>query len=124
MTKIEIHRALGRTIEILVSIFLLLTIFPFIYVVMAVIVKRHSSGPAIVTHKRHCDNGKEYDAFTFRVDNIDSFLARTPQLINLLRGDISIHITVTYDTGEIVSEYIKQPINIDNDVNIEQDFRS
>lgn len=99
---------------------------------MAVIVKRRSAGPAIVTSIRRRDDGYEYDALTFRVDNKDSFIARMPQLINLLRGDIPLTITVTYDTGSIVAPSIpldpstqeQTTNNIENNVDIEQDFRS
>ena len=109
MTKIEMHRAIGRILEITVSLLLLLTIFPIIYIVMAIIVKRRSQGPAIITRRRRRDNGSEYDAYAFRVDNTESLIARTPQLINLLRGDIPVQITLTYDTGapvetEVVAE--------------------
>ena len=99
MTKIEMHRAIGRILEITVSLLLLLTIFPIIYIVMAIIVKRRSQGPAIITRRRRRDNGSEYDAYAFRVDNTENLIARTPQLINLLRGDIPVQITLTYDTG-------------------------
>ena len=42
------HRLTERIIEILVSLFLLLTIFPWIYLVMAIVVKRRRPGTASV----------------------------------------------------------------------------
>ena len=57
------HRLTERIIEILVSLFLLLTIFPWIYLVMAIVVKRRTGGRMVAPFmpfasdlriKRHC----------------------------------------------------------------------
>ena len=94
------HRLTERIIEILVSLFLLLTIFPWIYLVMVIVVKRRSPGPAIVRQPRRRSDGVEFQAYCFRLDDKETLLARSPQLLNMLRGDLPMHITIEVDGGE------------------------
>ncbi len=94
------HRLTERIIEILVSLFLLLTIFPWIYLVMAIVVKRRSPGPAIVRQLRRRSDGGAFQAFCFRLEDKETLLARSPQLLNMLRGDLPMHITIEVDGGE------------------------
>jgi len=129
MTKDKIHRLFERIVEILFSLFFLLSIFPLIYIVVAVVVKRRSAGPAIVMRPRLRADGQTFLAYRFRLANEESFLARMPQLINILCGSMPIHIKVSMDEGQAVeveepkeSEvFVYEPINepIDEPINEE-----
>ena len=125
MLKAKIHRFIERFVEIVFSLFFLLTVFPLVYIVVAIVVKRCSPGPAVVLRPRRRADGCQYLSYRFRLRNEESFVARMPQLINILLGDSPIHLSVSMDVGEEVVESIEEPIvepintNIDNDVDIQ-----
>lgn len=127
MIKDKIHRLFERFVEIVFSLLFLLAIFPFIYIVVAVVAKRRSPGPAIVMRPRIQTDGKQFLAYRFRLRDEESFIARIPQIINILRGEIPIHINVSIDEGEPKpSEELEEKVefiepiktNNDNNVNI------
>ena len=87
-------RFMGRTFDIVVSLAFLLTLFPIIYVIVAIVIKHRSPGPAIVLRPRRQARGKDFEAYHFRLSNEDSFLARMPQMMNVLRGEMRFWIDV------------------------------
>jgi putative colanic acid biosynthesis UDP-glucose lipid carrier transferase len=108
------NRIVKRVFDVLFSGLFLLTIFPIIYVFVAIIIKRQSPGPVFFFQKRSGLNGKEFECIKFRsmylndaADKIQAteddprkfrfgdFMRRTnidelPQFINVLKGDMSI----------------------------------
>jgi len=103
-TKICFQKVLG----IVVSLLLLLTVFPLIYVAVALWVKRRSPGPAIVLRPRRRADGRQYMAYRFRLPDENSLLARMPQLMNVLGGDVSLYFDVSMLDGEPVAEEPKE----------------
>lgn len=108
------NRLLKRMLDIIVSLLVLLTLFPVLYVICALVIKFSSSGPVFSRQRRTGFNGKAFWLLTFRTthfgDQSDSlqavstdpltfrfgrFLRRTrldkmPQFINVLFGEMSI----------------------------------
>ncbi len=108
------NRIIKRTFDVLFSGIFLLTLFPIIYVIVAIIIKRQSPGPIFFFQKRSGLNGKEFECIKFRSmyvnDEADTlqatendprkfrfgdFMRRTnidelPQFINVFKGDMSI----------------------------------
>lgn len=95
---------LERTVAVVFSLALLLTLFPVLYIVMAAYIKFRTPGPAIVLRSRRRADGHCYQSYTFRLADGESLLARMPQLINLLRGDVLVHICVRVDSGQPLPE--------------------
>ena len=108
-----LHNAvLKRAFDMIVSLILVVSIFPLLYVVLAPVIRLTSPGPALFIQKRTGNRGKVFDCYKFRTmrkndansqatidDNrktrIGNILRRTsidelPQLINVLRGDMSL----------------------------------
>lgn len=85
-------RVAMRLTDIVVSLSLLLTLFPLLYVVLAVVVKRRSPGPAIVVEPARLADGRRCGLFTFRMpeEGEPSMIARAPRLINILLGQLSL----------------------------------
>lgn len=102
-----------RIIDLIISLAGILLLFPF-WLLIAIIIKNTSPGPAFYIHKRTGLKGKYFNCIKFRtmyvgsdentlvsssedkrVTKIGNFLRRTsldetPQLINVLLGDMSI----------------------------------
>lgn len=113
LTKVE-NRFVKRTFDIIFSGIFLCTLFPFIFIIVAIITKVTMPGPIFFTQKRSGINGKEFTCYKFRSmrvnddadkvqatkddprktkwgdimrrTNIDEF----PQFINVFIGDMSI----------------------------------
>ena len=98
-----------RLVAILFSLFFLLTLFPLLYIGIAIYIKHRSPGPAIVLRPRRRADGHTYRAYRFRLPDEESFLARVPQLINMLCGDIPVLISVRIDEGSPVLEPLEAP---------------
>ena len=108
------NRAVKRSFDILFSLFILLTIFPLLYVVIAILIKLSSPGPVLFKQKRTGLYGQDFKCYKFRTmkvnaqadslqavkddprkTKIGNFLRRTnldefPQFINVLKGDMSV----------------------------------
>ena len=60
------NRLLKRAVDFVVSALFLLTVFPIVYIVVAILIKRQSPGPIIFVQKRNGLNGKEFNCYKFR----------------------------------------------------------
>ncbi len=109
----SINEILKRAFDITTSICALFCILPF-WAAIALLIKLDSAGPVFYIHKRCGKDGKEFNCFKFRSMRTDadphkladseddpritklgkfirkSSLDETPQLINVLIGDMSI----------------------------------
>ena len=85
-------RATKRLTDIAFSLILLLTLFPLIYVIMAIVVKRRSPGPAIKIEPMVRADGRRFGLFVFRMPPGEdkSIIARSPGLLNMLMGHLSL----------------------------------
>ena len=91
------NRLVKRLFDLLVSGLFLFFLFPFIYIVAAVIIKRKSAGPVFSLTKERNRKGKTFSRFDFRTDALpeSSFLhkssvKRMPQLLNVFMGNMSV----------------------------------
>lgn len=107
---------LKRAIDLVVSTFVLTTIFPIVFIVVAPLIKLSSKGPVFFTQERHGKNKRKFVCYKFRtmivtpreiadqlqatkndprVTPVGLFLRKTgldelPQFINVFKGDMSI----------------------------------
>lgn len=108
------NRALKRSFDVVFSLFILLTVYPLLYIIAGLLIKISSAGPILFKQKRTGLYGQEFDCYKFRTmkvnDDADTlqavkddprktrigdFLRRTnldefPQFVNVLRGDMSV----------------------------------
>lgn len=108
------NRIVKRTFDLIASTIFLTTIFPLVYLVFGILIKKSSPGPVFFKQKRSGLNGKEFYCYKFRSMrvNVDSdkiqatkddprktrigeFMRRTsidelPQFINVWLGNMSI----------------------------------
>ncbi len=108
------HRMIKRCFDLIFSLIFLVTIFPIVYVIFGILIKRESPGPIIFTQKRTGIKGKEFNCYKFRsmrqnkeantlqavkedprVTKIGAFMRRTsidelPQFLNVFMNDMSI----------------------------------
>lgn len=108
------NRILKRAFDVIFSLIVLITIFPWMYLIVGILIKRSSPGPIFFKQKRTGIYGKEFDCIKFRTmrvneeadtlqaakddprkTHIGEFLRRTnldefPQFINVLKGDMSV----------------------------------
>ena len=108
------NQILKRAFDIVFSCIFLVTLFPFLYVILAILIKMSSSGPVIFKQVRTGIYGKDFDCYKFRsmqvndladekqaekddprVTKIGHFMRKMnldelPQFINVLKGDMSI----------------------------------
>ena len=109
-----LNRFVKRLFDIVFSLAFLCTLFPFIYILVAIVTKITSPGPVFFKQKRNGLNGKEFYCYKFRSMKVNKeadsmqatkddprktkfgdFLRRTsidelPQFINVLKGDMSV----------------------------------
>lgn len=125
-----------RTFDIIVSLLFLLTLFPVIYVIAAILIKKQSPGPVIFKQERSGLNGKKFICYKFRSMhmnndsdkiqatlndprkfNFGNFMRKTnidelPQFINVLAGNMSIvgprpHMLIhTEEYSKLIQEYL------------------
>lgn len=130
------NRAVKRTFDIIVSGIFLLTIFPVVYLIVGLIIKRQSPGPIIFKQKRNGLDGSEFYCLKFRSMHVNSdadkvqatendprkfkfgdFMRRTnidelPQFINVFFGSMSIvgprpHMLLhTQEYSKLISNYM------------------
>lgn len=108
------NRLLKRIFDIVLSGFFLVSIFPFVYLVVGIIIKLTSPGPILFKQMRTGLNGMEFKCYKFRSMKVNEeadskqatvddprktrfgdFLRRSnidelPQFINVFRGEMSI----------------------------------
>lgn len=108
------NRMLKRTFDVLVAALFLFTLFPLIYIAVAIAVKWSSPGPVLFKQQRSGQDGRVFWCYKFRsmrlnkesdekqatandprVTRVGHFIRRTnidelPQFINVLRGEMSI----------------------------------
>lgn len=108
------NRILKRAFDIVFSLGILCTVFPFLYVIVGLLVKWSSPGPVFFKQKRTGLYGRDFECYKFRTmrvnyeadtlqaakddprkTRIGNFLRRTnldefPQFINVLKGDMSV----------------------------------
>lgn len=108
------NRAMKRTLDLVVSTIFLLTLFPIIYVIVAVVIKCQSPGPVFFRQKRNGLYGKEFYCYKFRSMHVNAdadkvqatendprkfpfgdFMRRAnidelPQFINVFVGNMSL----------------------------------
>ena len=81
-----------RLTDIVVSLSLLLTLFPLLYIITAIVIKRRSPGPAIVVEPAMLADGRQCGLFNFRLGTASQrpLIALAPRLINILLGQLSL----------------------------------
>lgn len=108
------NRLVKRSFDLILSIFVLLTIFPIVYIIFGTIIKATSKGPVFFKQKRTGKGGRVFNCYKFRsmrpnkeadklqatsgdprVTKIGAFMRKTsidefPQFINVLKNDMSV----------------------------------
>ena len=106
-------RVAMRLTDIVVSLSLLLTLFPLLYIVAAIVIKRRSPGPAIVIEPALLADGRRCGLFNFRTEEPGErpLIARAPRLINILLGQLSLFgkAPVPIEVAEPVQEEVSEP---------------
>lgn len=130
------NRIIKRLLDLACSSFFLFTIFPFIYIIVAVIIKITSPGPVFFRQKRNGLNGKEFYCYKFRSMKVNTqsdtlqatehdprktkfgdFMRKTnidelPQFINVFNGDMSLvgprphMLKHTEEYSELINKYM------------------
>lgn len=130
------NRIIKRTFDIIFSLLVLVTIFPWIYLIIGTLIKLSSPGPIFFKQKRSGMEGKEFYCYKFRSMkvNVDSdtvqatkddprktrigeFIRKTsidelPQFINVLKGEMSVvgprphMLKHTEQYSEMISSYM------------------
>lgn len=130
------NRFVKRVVDLFVSGVFLFTLFPIIYIIVAIIIKRQSPGPVIFAQKRNGLNGEVFTCYKFRSMNLNensddeqagpndprrfpfgAFMRRTnidelPQFVNVFLGDMSVvgprphMLKHTEQYSQIVSKYM------------------
>jgi putative colanic acid biosynthesis UDP-glucose lipid carrier transferase len=108
------NRAIKRSFDIVFSFFVLITVYPLLYIILGVLIKISSPGPILFKQKRTGLYGRDFECYKFRTMkvNVDAdtlqaakddprktrlgdFLRKTnldefPQFVNVLKGDMSV----------------------------------
>lgn len=130
------NQFIKRSFDIMVSLTFLLTLFPVIYVIVAIVIKIQSPGPVLFRQKRNGLRGKEFMCIKFRSMHVNKeadtvqatehdprkfrfgdIMRRTnidelPQFINVLLGDMSIvgprpHMVMhTEEYSHLINKYM------------------
>ena len=130
------NRFVKRVLDIVVSSIFLLTLFPIVYVIVAIIIKRQSPGPVIFAQKRNGLGGEVFRCYKFRSMHVNKdadklqategdvrkfpfgdFMRRTnidelPQFVNVFLGSMSLvgprphMLKHTEEYSRIVSKYM------------------
>lgn len=136
--KINNYNKLKRVIDIIISILGIILLSP-IFLITSILIKLESEGPVIFKQLRAGKNSKPFYIYKFRsmkanaptlstnefedanlfITKIGRFIRKTsidelPQLINILKGDMSIvgPRPVILDEKELIS--LRQEYNVDN----------
>ncbi|MDR1161895.1 MAG: undecaprenyl-phosphate glucose phosphotransferase [Tannerellaceae bacterium] len=108
------NRAIKRSFDIVFSFFILIAVYPILYIVLGALIKITSPGPVLFKQKRTGLYGRDFECYKFRTMKVNSdadtlqaakddprktrlgdFLRKTnldefPQFINVLKGDMSV----------------------------------
>jgi putative colanic acid biosynthesis UDP-glucose lipid carrier transferase len=108
------NRMLKRAFDIVFSLFILIAIYPFLYIILGILIKTTSPGPVLFKQKRTGLYGDEFDCYKFRTMKVNTeadttqaaiddprktrlgnFLRKTnldefPQFLNVFAGDMSV----------------------------------
>lgn len=108
------NRALKRGFDVCFSLMVLITIYPFLFLIVGLLIKMSSPGPVLFKQKRTGLYGHDFKCYKFRTMRVNSeadslqaikndprktrigdFLRRTnldefPQFINVLKGEMSV----------------------------------
>jgi putative colanic acid biosynthesis UDP-glucose lipid carrier transferase len=108
------NRVIKRGFDILFSTMILITVFPFLYIILGALIKMTSRGPILFRQKRTGLYGRDFYCYKFRTMKVNpdadilqaakddprktrlgDFLRKTnldefPQFINVLKGDMSV----------------------------------
>jgi putative colanic acid biosynthesis UDP-glucose lipid carrier transferase len=108
------NRAIKRSFDMVFSFFVLITVYPLLYIVLGVLIKITSPGPVLFKQKRTGLYGQDFECYKFRTMKVNSdadtlqaakddprktklgdFLRKTnldefPQFLNVLKGDMSV----------------------------------
>ena len=132
----DINRMYKRVFDILFSLFVILLIFPFVFILMSLFIKVSSRGPIFFKQVRSGVNNKDFICYKFRsmevnkeadnlqatkndvrVTRIGRFMRKTnidefPQFFNVLLGDMSIvgprphMVKHTNEYSELIEDYM------------------
>lgn len=81
------QRGMKRTADIVISLALLLTLFPLVYVVVFILTKAHRRGQVLEVVPRVSPNGDTFWCIRFRAAGCFNAM---PGLLNVLKGDLSL----------------------------------
>lgn len=116
--KCEI-RLLKRLLDIIASIVAMLTIFPVLYVIAAIIIKAKNTGPVLKWVEQENGKGERVNACHFCLPQgmDDSWLAHMPRLFAILMGrmtlaDLKLENTAGNETENITTEEENEIENI------------
>ena len=108
------NRFIKRSFDFIISSILLVTVFPFIYLIFGIAIKLSSRGPILFIQKRTGIKGQEFNCYKFRsmkpnkeadklqavandprLTKIGAFMRKTnidelPQLLNVFKNDMSL----------------------------------
>jgi putative colanic acid biosynthesis UDP-glucose lipid carrier transferase len=108
------NRAIKRVFDIVFSFFVLVAVYPFLYIILGVLIKITSPGPILFKQKRTGLYGEEFECYKFRTMRVNSeadtaqaarndprktrlgdFLRKTnldefPQFLNVFAGNMSV----------------------------------
>ena len=102
------NRLLKRCVDVLLSLLFLLTLFPLIYVVLAVLTKWKRLGSVFRVQKVCGMDGRVVRCLTFRLA-ASRWLKRTPLVMAVFRGDLSMVGPRPFQPGQEVS--YRQAVN-------------
>ncbi|MEI7675966.1 MAG: undecaprenyl-phosphate glucose phosphotransferase [Bacteroidales bacterium] len=110
----ELNRFVKRALDVFFALFVLIFIFPILYIITAIAIKLSSKGPVFFKQERTGLNGDDFVCYKFRTMRVNKdadklqavkddprktivgdFLRRSnideiPQFINVLKGDMSV----------------------------------
>lgn len=138
--KNPLNRAVKRGFDLIVSSVFLVTVYPLVYIPVAIAIKMTSPGPVYFTQQRTGYRGQSFNCLKFRTMHVNKsadtcqatkddprktrlgdFLRRTsldelPQFINVWRGDMSIvgprphMLKHTEDYSKLIDRYMVRHI--------------